>query len=355
MSNLEEKESLSSTFEVDIIKYASIRRNEIDLLHNESFLGKEVKHKSLFQLLPRHMRRRTMGYIRKRLPHRIRKAAIIKPPSKVNKRPSRKYRRRPSNLLNEYERRKRAHDGKMWLETHIWHAKRFHMSESTYGYRLPLFDNVKCKRAVYKCLNKYACVHDESYHVCHELSGRFEDLLEGLSKLCSPQTGLTFAAKICLNGQYEGRTVLYESNKYPYNCIGPVRFLWKTEIEQSSSKTIWIWSHPSIHKQVESELINVFNMSLKVDESKDVEMESANGDQQPQVKKRKLENETENINEPINSQIYVSQDEKNTSLKCLKDSLIRFKLLGPLSTTILANVLKPVESTEYVFDLKCRA
>ena len=109
------KDAASNNFEIDIIKFASFRKKEIDLLHNESFLAKEVKHKLLFQLLPRHMRRRTMGYLRKRLPHRIRKAAIIKPPSKKVKRPSRKYRRRPSNLLKEYERRKRAKLSKMWL------------------------------------------------------------------------------------------------------------------------------------------------------------------------------------------------------------------------------------------------
>ena len=88
--------------EIDIMKFASYRKKEMDLLRNDAFLTKAVKHKSLFQLLPRHMRRRTMGYLRKRLPHRIRKAALIKPPAKLNKRPSRKHRRRPVNLLSNY-------------------------------------------------------------------------------------------------------------------------------------------------------------------------------------------------------------------------------------------------------------
>ena len=163
MSNVNEKPSedgkIVEEIEIDIVKYVSARKKEIDLLKDESFLSKENKQKSLFQLLPRHMRRRTMGYLRKRLPHRIRNLANIKPPKKANKRPSRKYRRRPSNLLNEYERRKRATNEKMWLETHIWHAKRFKMSESTYGYRLPTRDNCKCKRAVLKCLKNYCCIH----------------------------------------------------------------------------------------------------------------------------------------------------------------------------------------------------
>uniref|UniRef100_A0A1B0C0P5 Pop1 N-terminal domain-containing protein n=1 Tax=Glossina palpalis gambiensis TaxID=67801 RepID=A0A1B0C0P5_9MUSC len=48
------------------------------------------------------------------------------------KRPSRKYRRSPRNLLADYLRRQRK---RKWLETHIWHAKRFHMIER-WGYRL---------------------------------------------------------------------------------------------------------------------------------------------------------------------------------------------------------------------------
>lgn len=156
--NVEKNESTVTSSEIDVIRFASHRLRELELLNSEAFLGKENKKKSLFQMLPRHMRRRTMGYIRKRLPHRIRKASIIKPPTaKSSKRPSRKHRRRPSNLRKEYERRKRA--DKMWLETHIWHAKRFHMSESLYGYRLAVHDNCKCKRAVYKCLKENCCIH----------------------------------------------------------------------------------------------------------------------------------------------------------------------------------------------------
>jgi ribonuclease P/MRP protein subunit POP1 len=152
------------TNDIDITKYVAFRKQELDLLRSDAFLSKEIKTKSLFQLLPRHMRRRTMGYLRKRLPHQIRNQATIKLPSKESKRPSRKHRRRPGNLVKEYERRKAttSHNGhqKMWLETHIWHAKRFHMNnEPLFGYKLPIHDNCKCKRPVYKCLQKYCCIH----------------------------------------------------------------------------------------------------------------------------------------------------------------------------------------------------
>ena len=161
MSNLQDDEQqFKFAEEIDIVKYLAIRKNEIDLLKNDSFLGKDAtsKHKSLFQLLPRHMRRRTMGYIIKRLPHQIRTAAIIKPKKKEPNMPSRKYRKRPTSLFKAYEKRKRD---KSWLETHIWHAKRFHM-KTIFGHRLALHDNCKCKRALFKYLKKYCLIHVSS-------------------------------------------------------------------------------------------------------------------------------------------------------------------------------------------------
>lgn len=70
------------------------------------------------------------------------------------KRPSRKFRRRPSNLLQEYNRRQRKN---AWLETHIWHAKRFHMLER-WGYKLPNYPNDKAYRACYRATAKHCLI-----------------------------------------------------------------------------------------------------------------------------------------------------------------------------------------------------
>ncbi len=54
-----------------------------------------------------------------------------------------------------------------------------------------------------------------------------------------------------LSGQCEGKAVLYEENKYPYKCIGPVRFLRHPLNVQSEQ----IWSHPSTFKQIGTQLV----------------------------------------------------------------------------------------------------
>lgn len=63
-----------------------------------------------------------------------------------HKKPSRKHRRRPKNLLQEYIRRQK---NKVWLETHIWHAKRFKMAEK-WGYKIPYQPTNKSARASYR-------------------------------------------------------------------------------------------------------------------------------------------------------------------------------------------------------------
>ena len=84
----------------------------------------------VFQHVPKHMRRRAVSHNPKRLPKRLQPAHLKqvekscggrKLPKKP-KRPARKFRKRKSNLVLEYNRRQQ---NVKWMETHIWHAKRF--------------------------------------------------------------------------------------------------------------------------------------------------------------------------------------------------------------------------------------
>jgi hypothetical protein len=175
------------------------------------------------------------------------------------------------------------------------------------------------------------------------MEGAQQDLITGLNKLCSTGAGLTFAAKISLNGQYEGRVILYEANKYPFNCIGPCRFLWKPTDEansDTSQRKIWLWLHPSIYKHIQQELINIFELTNSTCDSTKVINEN---DDSPAVKKRKVEEKTTQndsvFKDVVDDSAVWSNNTKTIQLKNLKDKLIRFKLLGPLSTTILANVV----------------
>lgn len=107
---------------IQTYKYVGDRVTEIKSLMNA--ISNPNQTKLVFQTLPRHMRRRAMSHCPKRLPRKYRQAHMSQMrksglPAKT-KRPSRKYRRKPNNLLKDYIRRQKKN---VWLETHIWHAK----------------------------------------------------------------------------------------------------------------------------------------------------------------------------------------------------------------------------------------
>lgn len=77
---------------------------------------------------------------------------------------SRKARRRHGNLLLEFNRRQRKN---MWLETHIWHAKRFHMVKK-WGYCLGDRPTYKCYRPCYRAMSSHCLlqVMSQKLSVC---------------------------------------------------------------------------------------------------------------------------------------------------------------------------------------------
>ena len=99
--------------------------------------------------------------------------------------------------------------------------------------------------------------------------------------------------------------------------------MWKPSNESNSERRLlWIWTHPLIYNQIKLEFIKIFEIENNKEE---------NSPEPPENKKAKIE--TEIINDLILKNNFVT-------LKCLKDNLVRFKLLGPLATTILSFALK---------------
>ncbi|XP_031676963.1 ribonucleases P/MRP protein subunit POP1-like isoform X2 [Oncorhynchus kisutch] len=120
----------------------------------------------VFGGLPKHMRRRAMSHNTKRLPCRLRDMAnnMLEKSQKAgqkmkkeqSKSKSRKARRRHGNMLLEFNRRQRKN---LWLETHIWHAKRFHVVKR-WGYCLGDRPTYKCYRACYRAMSSHCLLQD---------------------------------------------------------------------------------------------------------------------------------------------------------------------------------------------------
>uniref|UniRef100_A0A7N8YC96 POP1 homolog, ribonuclease P/MRP subunit n=1 Tax=Mastacembelus armatus TaxID=205130 RepID=A0A7N8YC96_9TELE len=204
----------------------------------------------VFGALPKHMRRRAMSHNTKRLPRSLQSGAKKKEQAKSK---SRKARRRHGNLLLEFNRRQRKN---IWLETHIWHAKRFHMVKK-WGYCLGDRPTYKCYRPCYRAMSTHCLLQDLSYYCCIELQGEEDKLLASLSQLTSKEAGPTFAAALCVSGRRQGSVVVYRAGNYPLQPLGPVTFLWRPRTQGSAFRQLWIWVHPTIKKDLLSELQNV--------------------------------------------------------------------------------------------------
>lgn len=295
------------------LKFAASRSIEIAAMTKSILCPSTTK--LIFQTLPVHMRRRVMSHNCKRLPVILRRGHLeqmIKsglPPKQ--KRPSRKYRRRPANLLKEYNRRQQRN---VWLETHIWHAKRFHMIQR-WGHRLAYSPCDKAFRACYRASSAHCLLQDISYYIPIQISGPVEVIQHKFHSLTNQSCGLGICAKAYIHGSREGAIHLYKANSYPYGYIGKVCFIWVPSC--TSVKTLWLFVHPSQIDDVKSVLSDVLCSDSKTTE-------------EIPEKRRKL---TNNLSE-------------NIQMKVLLGNFNRFRLTGPNSHAILVQSLKCVEDVE---------
>ncbi|XP_014210290.1 ribonucleases P/MRP protein subunit POP1 [Copidosoma floridanum] len=317
--------------EAHIMKLATARASEMAAMTFS--LKNPQQTKMIFQKLPIHMRRRVMSHNAKRMPRKLRNYHLSQmsksglPPK--TKRPSRKYRRRPKNLLSEYNRRQR---NKLWLETHIWHAKRFKMIEK-WGFKLPNHSNDRCFRANYRAVAKHCLIQDLSYYTCLEIRGPVDILKEKLKRHCN-QNELTFGAKIYINGEREGTLMFYKKDGYPCSPIGYVHFLWSPN--GFSNKFIWLWVHPAFYSEVLQEIINHFSFELeKNKKSSDLEGDSSQ-------EKKNCSSESTSPDLKIFSTIKIPT--YNSACGCqmliLRNCLNRFRLCGPLALSILTDAFE---------------
>ena len=114
--------------------------------------------------------------------------------------------------------------------------------------------------------------------------------------------GHSFDSPNVLNGQKEGFAWVYHPQKFPYEAVGKVSFIWKPVFEDCQTRTIWIWSHPAFYYEIWQILKLIF--TFREISSNQIE-ESA--DQVPAKKKVKY---ADVINEQKMAQKNVPGDEK---------------------------------------------
>ncbi|XP_030563272.1 ribonucleases P/MRP protein subunit POP1 [Drosophila novamexicana] len=337
--------------------YASGALNEIKTMIAEAS-QKPVSSKLIFQSLPKHMRRRAMSHHPNRLPRKYRSAHKCQMAKAGNqpvapKRPSRKYRRRAKNLLREYLRRQRNH---IWLETHIWHAKRFHMIDR-WGYRLAYASCDKTYRACYRASSEHCLVQDISFYSCVQLEGSLDRLRMGFGRLTSPECGLGIAAKTYISGRREGSIQLFADSKYPSGALQRVLFMWRPEkqTENQPRRTLWLWLHPAGAEATIAQLIKVFQLKSTKQERLPLPYDSDALVPSDKLNKvplpvESVEHQAEGSNkQPLRFWTYTKAFERNRSyanadtglrMAHIKHEFNRFRLTGPRAQRVLAASLR---------------
>ncbi|KAJ8290957.1 hypothetical protein GJAV_G00019650 [Gymnothorax javanicus] len=334
-------------------------------------VSKTTGSSHVFGALPKHMRRRAMSHDTKRLPVRLREGAqrmleksqqaSQKEKKELSKRKCRKARRRHGNLLLEFNRRQRKN---VWLETHIWHAKRFHMVKK-WGYCLGVQPTYKCYRPCYRAMSKGCLLQELSYYCCIELLGQEDVLLGALSRLTSIETGPTFAAGLCLSGRRQGSAVLYKADQYPTQTLGPVLFLWRPRSTGSTHRQLWLWLHPSLKQDLLSELQLVCQCSEAVVPPTPVPLPAPEPDpaplqkdtpekEQPAEGKRKRKHAGGGSGDPVPMKKILGDgtrspftpvtwrsDSTGIVIRDLTMEIVRYRLIGPRSHFVLAETLTP--------------
>ncbi|XP_072251016.1 ribonucleases P/MRP protein subunit POP1 isoform X2 [Leuresthes tenuis] len=320
----------------------------------------------VFQALPKHMRRRAMSHNTKRLPRRLRDVAnrmreksLQAGPKKKKEPPkskSRKARRRHGNLLLEFNRRQRKN---IWLETHIWHAKRFHMAKK-WGYCLGDRPTYKCYRACYRAMSSHCLLQDLSYYCCIELQGQEDKMLAALSQLTSKEAGPTFAAALCLSGCRQGSVTVYRAGWYTSQPLGPVTFLWRPRIQGSTHRQLWIWAHPTLKQDLLPELQSVCQCYEAVvlpvvppaEANPTLQTEPENTPEANVIPGTKRKRGCKDISEPPAKKILgdgtrlpgtpVTWKSSSTGIVIndLTMEIIRYRLIGPQSHSVLVETLE---------------
>ncbi|KAI3628517.1 ribonuclease P [Malassezia furfur] len=259
---------------LDVEAAINVRKTEILALHRAMKQAREATNTRAWQLLPRHLRRRAASHNLLRLPSRLRgKArAELRASNTTPKTRSAMRRRAPERTLIGFTRRRAAltrraaRYDKRWLETHLWHAKRFRMSQDkqaqdggsgTFGFSLAESPHQKSFRRSARYSENTVMLHDASYTAVFRLSARSSrrhpslatQRLQLLLQLAGAAHGWeevwTSGARMCTTTLMQ-RPVGQNSrvsNALFVSPLAPIQVLWV--VGHGAYRECHVWVHPA--------------------------------------------------------------------------------------------------------------
>jgi hypothetical protein len=228
----------------------------------------------------RNERRRTTSIVKYRIPtYRKLQAALLRSHTEIGRSTKRqksesakprvrKHTRRPRSLLDMHSFRPESQaeqdsltmPAEVWLETHIWHAKRMHMSP-LWGHRLAIHNNSRGLKFLHKTVEEHSVIHDRSYyHSVFTKSSSIALLIEVCQMCMDPQSTLLARLRLMSDRRShevspeilatEASDLLYDLNSFPNCCVGPVEAMIILENQEVPVTAIMLTIHPSIYRKV---------------------------------------------------------------------------------------------------------
>ncbi|KAL7409931.1 ribonucleases P/MRP protein subunit POP1-domain-containing protein [Mrakia frigida] len=256
---------------IEVEKFALARSFEIQAMKTAMKSAFDSSTKRAFQTLPRHLRRRAASHNARRVPGRLRAKATQEIDPKTRTAPVKKHypklKKSIKTGLSRTDKLRRRQRSKMWLETHIWMAKRMHMV-NTWGFRLAHRPTEKAFRPSHRAAMHGSILNDVSYFSLIELKG--EEV--ALERVLRRVAGEVCWGKRFTPGSRLATTTLHLPSAYPLSLLCPATVLWcpppppptsptlpstsastSTNPLPSSSplqRQIWIRFHPTSHAEV---------------------------------------------------------------------------------------------------------
>ena len=149
-----------------------------------------------------------------------------------------------------------------WLETHLWHTKRFHMG-NLFGWSVPLVHTGRGTAAGLRLAQTNCTVQDATWSIdggavvlC---APSLEALCVTLAKICGGQAG-ALQDKLVLSGMRWGEGTVHRPGAHPLGVIGPARFLfYRQKKNGSNGYRAAIFVHPAIRGKIHEALSSITN------------------------------------------------------------------------------------------------
>ncbi|KAL4402597.1 tRNA 5'-leader removal protein [Malassezia pachydermatis] len=276
----------------DVDEIVAARKAEILALHRAMKQARSATNTRAWQLLPRHLRRRAASHNVLRLPRRLRAKARaeLRASNTDAKTRSAMRKRDPERTLRGYIRRRAAlqaraaRPGRRWLETHLWHAKRFRMTgdkgkgisdggEGRWGFCLAETPHQKSERTLWR-KTSYALVHDHSYTsivritaTAHRVSDATSRLqlflyLAGIEKGWQPDwtTGAQRCDTVLLDRPRRGEKKTRTRATTPFlAAIAPVQVWWTPHDQRHPRRDVHVFVHPAAVVDVKQALAHALD------------------------------------------------------------------------------------------------